>query len=80
MCAVAPGCLPAQSKPAFATTHGAPWAYDQRVPVLFLGPGIKSGTVHRRVSPADVAPTLCARFGLVEPSVCRGTPIGEALK
>jgi arylsulfatase A-like enzyme len=40
------------------TTHGSANAYDQRVPVIFMGAGIKKGRQARRVSPADIAPTL----------------------
>jgi len=41
-----------------ATTHGSQHAYDQRVPVIFFGAGIKSGRYATAASPADVMPTL----------------------
>jgi predicted AlkP superfamily pyrophosphatase or phosphodiesterase len=43
-----------------ATTHGTLYPYDQRVPVIFFGAGVKPGEYTGDVSPADVAPTLAA--------------------
>ncbi|MDX2019285.1 MAG: alkaline phosphatase family protein [Deltaproteobacteria bacterium] len=40
------------------TTHGTANGYDQRVPIIFMGAGIKAGRQARRVSPADIAPSL----------------------
>jgi hypothetical protein len=41
-----------------ATTHGSQYSYDQRVPVIFFGAGIKSGRYTTTASPADLVPTL----------------------
>jgi len=46
------------------TTHGSASADDQRVPMLFMGFGIKPGTYRQAVTPADLAPTLAALSGL----------------
>lgn len=46
------------------TTHGSPYAYDQRVPVLFFGAGIKPGRYLVPASPVDIAPTLAAITGI----------------
>jgi len=46
------------------TTHGSSSDDDQRVPLLFMGPGIKPGTYQQPVTPADLAPTLAALSGL----------------
>jgi predicted AlkP superfamily pyrophosphatase or phosphodiesterase len=46
------------------TTHGSPNADDQRVPLLFMGRGIKPGTYQEAATPADLAPTLAALSGL----------------
>lgn len=46
------------------TTHGAPYGYDRRVPVLFAGPGITPGRYMTPASPADIAPTLAEIIGL----------------
>lgn len=43
-----------------ATTHGSLYEYDQRVPVLIFGAGIKPGSYSGAASPADIAPTLAA--------------------
>jgi len=64
---------------AIGTTHGSANADDQRVPVLFLGPGIKPGDYSQRVTPADVTPTLAALCGIVMPKA-EGHALAVALK
>jgi hypothetical protein len=49
---------------AYGTTHGTPYAYDQRVPVLFMGYGIQPGEYFQSATPADIAPTLAALCGV----------------
>jgi predicted AlkP superfamily pyrophosphatase or phosphodiesterase len=46
------------------TTHGSATPDDQRVPILFLGAGIRPGKYQDTVTPADIAPTLAALVGL----------------
>jgi predicted AlkP superfamily pyrophosphatase or phosphodiesterase len=46
------------------TTHGSANADDQRVPILFLGRGVKPGKYQEAASPADVTPTLAVLSGL----------------
>jgi len=41
---------------------------DQRVPILFMGPGIKPGSYGEAVTPADIAPTLAALTGVSLPN------------
>ncbi len=43
-----------------ATTHGTHHWYDQKVPVMFYGAGVRPGTYASAATPADVAPTLAA--------------------
>jgi predicted AlkP superfamily pyrophosphatase or phosphodiesterase len=43
-----------------ATTHGTHHWYDQKVPVIFYGAGVRPGAYSDAASPADVAPTLAA--------------------
>jgi len=43
-----------------ATTHGTHHAYDQRVPVMFYGAGVRPGVYTGAATPADLAPTLAA--------------------
>lgn len=61
---------------SYTTGHGQPFPYDQAVPILLRGPGIKKGIYTERVSPEDIAPTLCAVLGIPVPSGCMGNPIG----
>jgi hypothetical protein len=49
---------------ASGTTHGTPWGYDQRVPVLFAGAGIAPGRYLVPATPADIAPTLAHLVGI----------------
>jgi predicted AlkP superfamily pyrophosphatase or phosphodiesterase len=58
-----------------AATHGTWHAPDTFVPLVFAGPGIGRKTVHRRVAPRDIAPTLSAIMGSLPPS----GSVGEVL-
>jgi predicted AlkP superfamily pyrophosphatase or phosphodiesterase len=49
---------------AAGTTHGSAHPDDQRVPLLFLGQGVKPGKYQRPATPADLAPTLAAIIGI----------------
>jgi predicted AlkP superfamily pyrophosphatase or phosphodiesterase len=49
---------------AAGTTHGSASPDDQRVPLLFLGQGVKPGTYQQPATPADLAPTLAAIVGI----------------
>jgi predicted AlkP superfamily pyrophosphatase or phosphodiesterase len=49
------------------TTHGSSNHYDQRVPVVFIGSGIRPGRYADAASPADIAPTLGAMVGVTLP-------------
>jgi arylsulfatase A-like enzyme len=59
--------------------HGSPWRYDTHVPIILLGPGINAQTIHRRVHPVDVAPTMAAYLGLTPPGSAQGLPLLEVL-
>ncbi|HOV60822.1 MAG TPA: alkaline phosphatase family protein [Candidatus Hydrogenedentes bacterium] len=62
---------------AWSATHGSPYAYDTRVPMVFAGPGIAAGWVSRPVSPLDIAATLAACLNITPPPACSGTPLPE---
>jgi hypothetical protein len=47
-----------------ATTHGTLYSYDQRVPLILYGPGVKKGRFGTNVTPADIAPSLGALVGI----------------
>ena len=64
----------------YITTHGSPYAYDIHVPILISGMGVRPGVWPELVSPADIAPTLCALLGIELPSACDGTILKSALK
>ena len=49
---------------ASGTTHGSATDDDQRVPILFMGHGIKPGTYLQPATPADIAPTLAVMSGI----------------
>jgi type I phosphodiesterase/nucleotide pyrophosphatase len=52
-----------------AATHGSLHPYDQHVPVVFFGNGIKAGRFSDPASPADLAPTLASIVKLPMPGV-----------
>jgi predicted AlkP superfamily pyrophosphatase or phosphodiesterase len=54
----------AKSPRRYGTTHGTPYYYDQRVPVIFMGYGIQPGQYHADATPADIAPTLAEICGI----------------
>lgn len=55
---------PAGKIRSYAASHGTLWYYDQRVPVVLMGFGIRPGEYFREVTPADIAPTLAALCGI----------------
>lgn len=48
----------------YVSTHGSPWDYDRRVPILFWRPGFTASTVETPVETADIMPTLTAMIAL----------------
>jgi len=55
------------------TSHGTPWGYDARVPLVFWGAGVARGRFDAAASPLDIAPTLGRRLGLAYPPADGGT-------
>jgi predicted AlkP superfamily pyrophosphatase or phosphodiesterase len=62
-----------------ATTHGSSHGYDQHVPVILMGEGIKSGEYLNAASPADIAPTLAFLCGITL-ARADGRVLAEALQ
>lgn len=60
--------------PATGTTHGTPYDYDKRVPVILFGAGIKPGVHDEAATPADLAVTVASLVGVKLPS-----PDGQVL-
>jgi predicted AlkP superfamily pyrophosphatase or phosphodiesterase len=71
----------APGKPARngGTSHGTPNYYDQRVPVILMGPGIRRGKYYETATPADIAPTLATLCGITL-ATQDGRTLGEALQ
>lgn len=63
-----------------AAIHGSPWAYDTYVPIFFAGHGVEAQTIHRRVSPTDIAPTIANYLGIKMPSGSIGQPLKEVFE
>lgn len=67
------------SEGAKGTGHGSAYAYDQYVPVMALGAGVRRGACPRPVSPAQIAPTVAILLGVNPPNQCEVAPLQEAL-
>lgn len=62
------------------TTHGSPYPYDSRVPMLWYGAGVKAGHSVNRVSVADIAPTLAMMLQVNLPNgALSGKPLNDWL-
>ena len=53
--------------PGYTATHGSPWDYDRRVPLLFWRKGVPGLEQPAPVETVDIAPTLAALIGLAVP-------------
>jgi hypothetical protein len=60
-------------------THGSPYDYDQRVPVILFGTGVRPGRYAQSATPADIAPTLARLAGVSLPKA-EGRVLQEALR
>lgn len=54
------------------TTHGSPWTYDTRIPLVFCGWNIKAGEYTGLVSIEDIAPTLSHLLRVPFPNAASG--------
>ncbi|SFP90428.1 Predicted pyrophosphatase or phosphodiesterase, AlkP superfamily [Sphingomonas rubra] len=50
--------------PGYVETHGSPWDYDRRVPILFWRKGMPGFEQPLSVETVDIMPTLAATIGL----------------
>jgi hypothetical protein len=55
-----------------AYMHGSPWAYDVEIPLMFVGPAVKTGVYSMPAVQQDVAPTLAAALGVSMPPTVTG--------
>lgn len=63
-------------------THGSPWDYDRRVPILFWWPGMQGFEQPNSIQTVDIMPTLAALIGLRVPDgeidgMCRDLDAGQ---
>ncbi len=61
------------------TSHGSIWRYDQFVPMLAIGSGIRHGQSAQRVQPPQMAPTVAVLLGVTPPSGCEVEALTAAL-
>jgi Type I phosphodiesterase / nucleotide pyrophosphatase len=59
--------------------HGAPYSYDQHVPLAFYGSAFKSGVYRDQVEPIDLAATLAVMLGINKPTSSSGRVLTEAI-
>jgi predicted AlkP superfamily pyrophosphatase or phosphodiesterase len=52
----------------YVATHGSPWGYDRRVPILFWWKGVAAFEQPNGVEAADIMPTLASLIGLSVPT------------
>ena len=50
--------------PGYVETHGSPWDYDRRVPIVFWRKGLAGFEQPLSVETVDIAPTLAATIGM----------------
>lgn len=65
-----------QAAPGYVATHGSPWDYDRRVPLLFWRKDMAGFEQPAPVETVDIAPSLAALLGLKLPA---GTFDGRCL-
>ena len=55
---------PIANTASYIATHGSPWDYDRRVPILFWRRGMAASDRGEAIETADIMPTLAASLGL----------------
>ena len=63
-----PHVIPDAPRKDMVATHGSPWNYDRRVPILFYLPGAIPYEQPLSIETVDILPTLAALIGLRVPS------------
>jgi len=66
-------------KPPTKVTHFTPYNYDNHVPVIFFGAGIKPGLYREAIEINDIAPTLAALMDVERPSGAFGRVLTEVM-
>ncbi|WP_331070130.1 alkaline phosphatase family protein [Steroidobacter sp.] len=65
---ISPYHAPRNPDTEFSSTHGSPWSYDRRVPIVFWWPGVKGFEQPTAIETVDIAPTLAKLIGLDVPA------------
>ncbi|MFI4889468.1 MAG: alkaline phosphatase family protein [Steroidobacterales bacterium] len=63
-----PYVTPIRLSTGYVASHGSPWGYDRRVPILFYRPGMTGFEQPLPVETVDILPTLAALIGLPIPA------------
>jgi alkaline phosphatase len=56
------------STDTYVATHGSPWNYDRRVPILFYRPGAPGFEQPLPIETVDILPTIATQIGLPIPA------------
>ncbi|HKX92042.1 MAG TPA: alkaline phosphatase family protein [Sphingomicrobium sp.] len=59
-----PHIQPIADTSRYVSTHGSPWDYDRRVPMIFWRPGMATSPSDAVVETTDIMPTLAAWLGV----------------
>jgi hypothetical protein len=59
-----PNITPIGHAAGSVATHGSPWDYDRRVPILFWRKGMAAATHPEPIETTDIMPTLAATIGM----------------
>jgi predicted AlkP superfamily pyrophosphatase or phosphodiesterase len=59
-----PHIQPISDTSRYVATHGSPWDYDRRVPMLFWRRGMSAAPSDSAVDTVDIMPTIAAMIGL----------------
>lgn len=65
--ALKPHVTPIAEANVYVATHGSPWNYDRRVPIIFYRPGLTAFEQPLPIDTIDILPTLAALIGLPIP-------------
>ncbi|MEO7635025.1 MAG: alkaline phosphatase family protein, partial [Sphingomicrobium sp.] len=71
-----PHIMPIVDTSAYVATHGSPWDYDRRVPILLWRKGMAPAPREEAIETIDIMPTLSALLGL---AVAPGSVDGKCL-
>ncbi len=71
-----PHIQPIADTSRYVSTHGSPWDYDRRVPIVFWRKGMTASSDDQAIETVDIMPTLAAMLGL---AVAPGSVDGKCL-